>query len=111
MLLSYGLRSVRRGVPVFLRHCCALNQVIAMDCRGDSNLRKSRRDELQHCHLCRGILHSHSIYKDTVVICHDLSMEKGMRHDKYHRANPTSETSESTRVTKRYCLMLPACCF
>ena len=46
---------------VFWTSDVGLNQVVAVDCGGDSNSRKTTRDELQHCHLCGGILHSNAI--------------------------------------------------
>ena len=48
-------------LPVFLRCCGALNQVITVDCTWHCDLRQARRDELQDCHLGCCILHGHSI--------------------------------------------------
>lgn len=47
----------------------SLNQVIAVDGRGHSNLGQAWRDELQHGHLGSGILHGHSVRAQAKVTC------------------------------------------
>ena len=55
----------RKFLPVILRGSGALDQVIAVDGGRHLCFRQAGGNKLQHCHLCRRILHRHAVCSDT----------------------------------------------